>query len=162
MRIVIAAALVIFSLVSYYSMGDINLVTDEKQRVAMNTDQEIAMGLHAALEMTAQHGELHPDQRTQELIDRVCARLLAGLNKALGKEGRKNLYRFDFHLWRDDRTVNAFTILGGQMFDTYGLFSRFEADGQFAGVLRHEIGHVLSRQESPVATSIPPEWRCWA
>lgn len=148
MRLFIAAMLVIVSLVSFYSTGDINPVTGEKQHVALNTEQEIAMGLHAAPEMAAQHGGLLPDQRAQEHVDRVGERLVAALNESLDQQGRQNPYRFDFHLLRDDRTINAFALPGGQVFVTAALYSRFETEGQLAGVLGHEIGHVLSRHGS--------------
>ena len=111
-RLLIAAALVLFSLVSYYSMGATNPVTGEVQRVAMSTEQEIAMGLRARPEMAAQHGGLHPDPEAQARVDRVGARLLAALEKRLADEGRQNPYHFEFHLLRDDRTINAFALPG--------------------------------------------------
>ena len=145
LRLLIAAGLVIFSLVSYYSMSDTNPVTGEKQRVALSTEQEIAMGLRAAPQMAAQHGGLHPNPEAQKHVDRVGQRLVAALNDSLRREGRKNPYHFEFHLLRDDRTINAFALPGGQVFVTAALYSQFRTEGQLAGVLGHEIGHVLSR-----------------
>jgi predicted Zn-dependent protease len=144
-RILIAAALVIISLISYYSSGQVNPITGEKQRVALNAEQEIAMGLRAAPQMAAQHGGLHPDQAARAHVTAVGQRLLDALNSWLVERGRSNPYQFEFHLLRDNRTVNAFALPGGQVFITAALYSRLETDGQLAGVLGHEIGHVLSR-----------------
>jgi predicted Zn-dependent protease len=45
----------------------------------------------------------------------------------------------------DPETINAFALPGGQVFITEGLLRRLKTDGQLAGVLGHEIGHVVAR-----------------
>src|SRR5690606_26163857 len=40
---------------------------------------------------------------------------------------------------------NAFALPGGQVFITAALLSRLRSEGQVAGVLGHEIGHVVAR-----------------
>ncbi len=146
-RLLIAAAIVLFSLFSYYGMGEENPITGQRQRVAITEAQEVQMGLAAAPEMSAQHGGPHPDRRGQAEVDRVGFRLLDGLNQWTDEHGRLNPYRdaFDFHLLRDPRTVNAFALPGGQVFITAALYNQLQTEGQLAGVLGHEIGHVISR-----------------
>jgi predicted Zn-dependent protease len=144
-RLAIAAVLVVISLVSYYSSGQVNPVTGEHQRVGMNTDQEIAMGLQAAPEMARQHGGLHADPQARARVEAVGQRLVDSLNEHLRESGKENPYDFEFHLLRDPETVNAFALPGGQVFITAALYNRLETEGQLAGVLGHEIGHVLSR-----------------
>jgi predicted Zn-dependent protease len=146
-RLMIAAAMMLFALFSYYSMGEVNPVTGEKQRVAMDENEEIRMGLAAVDQMAAQHGGLHPNQAGQDHVDQVGGRLLMGLEEWLQKNSRINPYReaFEFHLLRDDQTINAFALPGGQVFITAALYQKLETEGQLAGVLGHEIGHVLSR-----------------
>jgi predicted Zn-dependent protease len=41
--------------------------------------------------------------------------------------------------------VNAFALPGGQVFITAALYHALETHGQLAGVLGHEIGHVIER-----------------
>jgi beta-barrel assembly-enhancing protease len=48
----------------------------------------------------------------------------------------------------DPRTVNAFALPGGQIFITMALLSRLETEGQLAGVLGHEVGHVIARHSA--------------
>lgn len=144
-RLLIAAVIALVSLVSYCSMTQENPITGEKQQVSLSTDQEIALGLQAAPELIQQHGGEHPDRQAQARVDRIGAELLAGLNQELRDAGRNNPYQFDFHLLRDDRTINAFALPGGQVFITSALYQRLPRDSQLAGVIGHEIGHVLSR-----------------
>lgn len=144
-RLLIAAAIVLFSVISYYSTSQVNPITGEKQRVAMNPEDEIRMGLAAEREMINQFGGEHPDQRAQQVVDTMGAQLLAGLDQQLRADGRQNPYQFDFHLLADPNTLNAFALPGGQVFVTAALYSDLETDGQLAGVIGHEIGHVLSR-----------------
>ncbi len=52
---------------------------------------------------------------------------------------------FNFYLLKDEQMVNAFALPGGQIFITRALFDRLENEAQLAGVLAHEIGHVIHR-----------------
>jgi predicted Zn-dependent protease len=44
--------------------------------------------------------------------------------------------------------VNAFALPGGPIFITGALLGRFRTEGQLAGVLGHEIGHVIGRHSA--------------
>ena len=146
-RLLLAGGLALFALISYWSMGQENPITGEKQRVAITEEQEIRMGLAAVNEMSAQHGGPHPNLRAQRHVDEVGYQLLAALESWINSNGRVNPYHdaFEFTLLRDDRTVNAFALPGGQVFITAALYEQLETEGQLAGVLGHEIGHVISR-----------------
>lgn len=45
----------------------------------------------------------------------------------------------------DDEDVNAFAAPGGYIFITKGLLARMKSEAELAGVLAHEISHVLKR-----------------
>lgn len=141
-RLIIALVLVGFSLFSYYGSKEFNPVTGENQYIGMTPKQEIALGIQAAPQMIQQHGGLHPDNRLQAVIDQIGNELVR--NSAAAKTG----WKFDFHLLRDDRTVNAFALPGGQIFITMALYQRLKTRGQVAGVLGHEIGHVVARHSA--------------
>lgn len=138
--LLIAGVIVVIALVSYFGSTSINPVTGQAQRVALSVDQEIALGLRSAPEMASQFGGLHPDQQAQALVDRVGQRLLSR-----GFADVELPYPFEFHLLADDRVVNAFALPGGQIFITAALYGRLETEGQLAGILGHEIGHVIER-----------------
>jgi predicted Zn-dependent protease len=138
-RLLIGLVIAAFALFSYFSSSVHNPVTGEKQYINITEDQEIALGLQAAPQMAEQFGGLHPDQRTQAIVDAVGKRLVAD------SDASKTNYPFEFHLLADGETVNAFALPGGPIFITAGLYKRLETEGQLAGVLGHEIGHVVAR-----------------
>ncbi len=150
LRLLIAGAIILFSVVSYLSMGQINPITGEKQRVAENVNEEIMMGLQAAPSM----GQVSRNFEASRRVRDVGGRLVSILNQRLRSKGITNPYPFDFHLLDDQRTVNAFALPGGQVFITEALFYHLQKrgadglDGRLAGVLGHEIGHVLERHGS--------------
>lgn len=145
MRLVIAVGIALFTCISYMMKEDINEITGEKQRVALTEQQEIVLGLQALPTILKRHHGEHPDQKSQDYVDHVGNRLLQNLNNSLQAQGRRNPYQFEFHLLKDDQVINAFALPGGQIFITAALFQQLETEGQLAGVLGHEIGHVLSR-----------------
>lgn len=137
-RLLIAAVIAAVSVIGYYASTTSNPVTGQSQRVALSVPQEIALGLQSAPEMARQFGGLHADNGAQSAVDRVGNRLLTAAFDDLP-------YPFEFHVLADGETVNAFALPGGQVFITAGLLARLESEGQLAGVLAHEIGHVIER-----------------
>lgn len=140
-RIFIGLAIVAFALVRKCSNTEENPYTGRSQHITMNPEQEIAIGLQSAPEMAQQHGGLYPDERLQAFVDAVGEKLVQN------SIARESPYRFDFHLLADDQTINAFALPGGQCFITYALFSQLNEE-QLAGVLGHEIGHVIGRHSA--------------
>jgi|TARA_B110000967_G_C18818389_1_gene527349 predicted Zn-dependent protease len=141
-RLIIGAGIILFSLFKYYSNRQINPYTGKKQSISLTVDQEIAIGLRSAPSMAQQHGGLYPDQEAQDLVDRVGNSLV---NNSIA---RSTPYKYEFHLLRDPKAINAFALPGGQIFITYALFSKLENEDQLAGVLGHEIGHVLGKHSA--------------
>ena len=137
--LLIALAFAAFALIKYCSTQEFNEFTGESQHVALSVDQEIALGLQSAPKMAAQHGGLHPSTDGQDLVDAVGARLID--NDIIHKSG----YQFEFHLLADPNAINAFALPGGQVFITAALFNKLQNEDQLAGVIGHEIGHVLAR-----------------
>lgn len=105
----------------------------------MTVDQEIALGLQSRGPMVQQHGGLHPSSEGQAIVKRIGNRLVDN------SIARRTNYQYDFHLLADPRTVNAFALPGGQVFITEALFSQLENEDQLAGVIGHEIAHVVAR-----------------
>lgn len=141
-RILIGLAIVAFAFVKKCSNKEENPYTGRVQNIDITSDQEIAIGLQSAPEMAAMHGGLHPDDRYQAIVDAVGNKLVQN------SVARETPYRYDFHLLADDKTINAFALPGGQIFITYALYAQLQNESQLAGVLGHEIGHVIGRHSA--------------
>ena len=140
-RILIGLVIVAFALFQKWQNSEKNPYTGRVQNINMTSEQEIAIGLQSAPEIAQQYGGLYPDQRFQTVVDAVGNKLV---NNSMARE---TPYEYEFHLLADDRTVNAFALPGGQIFITYALFRQLN-EAQLAGVLGHEIGHVIGRHSA--------------
>ena len=141
-RLLIAAAVAIFSIISYFSVQSKNPVTNEVQHISMTPQQEIAMGLQAAPEMAQEFGGLDPNQQDQQTVEQVGQTIVN--NSPAGNTP----YQYEYHLLADQQTINAFALPGGQIFITRALYDRLQTEGELAGVLGHETGHVVARHSA--------------
>jgi len=130
----------------YYQFGTTeyqNEFTGRVQKLALPTaEEEVAMGLASRAPLIRQFGGEHPDPKAQALVDKIGERLVNST------AARRTPYQFEFHLLNDSQTINAFALPGGQIFITYALLSQLKNEDQVAGVLGHEIGHVVGRHSN--------------
>ncbi len=139
-RLVMAALVALGSIVAFVARTETNPITGQTQRVAgITPEDDVQMGLAAKPDLVAQFGGESRDAKEQALVDRVGARLL---ERGVPERGP---YEFEFHLLADERTINAFALPGGQVFITEALLEKLHTEGELAGVLGHEIGHVIER-----------------
>lgn len=139
LTIIIGLIMAAFSVLKYFGNAQLNPITGEKQHVSISPDQEVAIGLQSAPQMVQQHGGLHPDERAQAYVKSVGKRLITNT------VANQSSYPYDFHLLADPNVINAFALPGGQVFITEALFAQLESEDQLAGVLGHEVGHVIHR-----------------
>lgn len=141
-RLIMALLVALISVGSYFATRSSNPVTGQMQHVGITPEQEIALGLQAAPEMAAQFGGLSNDAGASRRVEAMGQLLLSH------SPATNSPYRFEFHLLADTQTVNAFALPGGQVFITKALFDRLQTEGQLAGVLGHEMGHVIERHSA--------------
>lgn len=152
-RLLLGAVIAGIALLSFYFSTSRNPVTGEEQRVAgIGTAEEVQMGYAAAPEMADQlGGPVSPSSPKQQMLDEVARRLVespltsegASLQQILEEKGIE--WKFSFTVLEDDSMVNAFALPGGPIFITEALYDRLETEAQLAGVIGHEIGHVIHR-----------------
>jgi predicted Zn-dependent protease len=142
-RAAIAIVIAVIGIVTYYMNTEKNPVTGEEQRVALSVPDEMKLGLEAAPQMASEMGgaiDPRSDPRAA-MVAEVGRRIVER------SDARKSPYvgNYNFYLLADPQTVNAFALPGGQVFITEALYDRLENEAQLAGVLGHEIGHVVHR-----------------
>lgn len=146
--IIIALVMAAFALFRYYSNSSYNEVTGEKQRISMDPQQEVAMGLQSRDQMAQEFGGYSRNREATEIVRRIGQQIVQN------SSAKNTPYRYEFHLLADQQTINAFALPGGQIFITEALLMRLTSDGQsldndmLAGVLGHEVGHVVARHSA--------------
>lgn len=142
-RIIIAGFIVLLGIFMYMTQTEENPITGEKQHVKLTPNQEIKLGLEAAPQMARQMGGELPENDPKVIkVNKIGQGLVSGT------VANKGPWKFKFHVLSDQKTVNAFALPGGQIFITQGLLDKLKTDGQIAGVLAHEMGHVIERHSA--------------
>lgn len=136
----IALLIALVGFFMYWNQSEINPITGEKQHVSMSPDQEVSLGLQSAPEMAREMGgEVKADDPRLKAVQQVGNLLVTKIDTS------KSPWKFHFHLLSDTKTVNAFALPGGQIFITLGLYNELQTEAELAGVLGHEMGHVIER-----------------
>jgi len=146
-RWIIAVVIALVGVIGYFAKEKVfNPETGESYRRAMNVDEQKALGLQAAQQMIPQMGgEVPPSQDADAaLVDEVGDRLV----RNTGAAKTEFAGNFNFYLVNDPKTINAFALPGGQVSITRGLMDQLENEAQLAGVLGHEIGHVIAEHSA--------------
>jgi predicted Zn-dependent protease len=110
----------------------------EHDPVLISRKREVAIGKNTDSQMRQTY-KLSTDQRLNQQINDIGQRL-AVLSK------RNNL-KYTFTVL-DDELVNAFAAPGGYIYITKGILKKLRNKDEIAGVLGHEIGHVVHRHAS--------------
>jgi predicted Zn-dependent protease len=142
-RLLIAGVIAAVALFQYFNThSEVNSFTGRTQRLDLDPQSEIQMGLTSEPQMLSQYGGESADAQARAYVTKIGNKIVASTSAG------QTPYRFQFHLLADRETVNAFALPGGQVFITEALFRRLNSEDQIAGVLGHEIGHVVGRHSS--------------
>jgi predicted Zn-dependent protease len=137
--LIVAIIVAIIGAITYFSSKSTNEVTGEVQHVNIAPDQEVALGLQAFPEMAQQFGGEIDQAVINNYVESVGQRVVQQ------SDAKDTPYKYDFHVLADPETINAFALPGGQVSITLGLLGRLHNEAELAGVLGHEVGHVVAR-----------------
>lgn len=126
--------------VAAFDFSDLTKVLEVTQKMQKATtdiseSEEIELGGGIASNLLGAAPLLH-DQRVQKYVNNV------GRWLALQTERPDLPWQFGV---LDDNDINAFAVPGGHVFVTKGLLARMKSEAELAGVLAHEISHVLMK-----------------
>jgi len=102
-------------------------------------DDEARIGNQLAQEVLGEYqkqGKIYNDQKALEYINQ--------LGHSLVSYAPEQHFQYQFYLIKTPE-VNAFALPGGHIFVFTGLISYCQNEAELAGVLAHEIGHVVAR-----------------
>src|SRR5262245_54644504 len=108
--------------------------------------QDVELGLKAAAEARRQMPVMRDDEVTSYVED-VGHRLVAAIPPDL----RRPEFRYSFEVI-NVREINAFALPGGPMFVNRGMIEAARNEGEVAGVMAHELSHVILRHGTAQAS----------
>jgi predicted Zn-dependent protease len=119
-------------------------VTAPPNRYSSRDDVQI--GTKAAADVRREVPLLR-DSQVKGYVSRLGGRLVAVVPQRLRHPG----FRYSFDVV-DQRSINAFALPGGPMFINRGVLEAARSEGQVAGVMAHELAHVVLRHGTAQAT----------
>jgi predicted Zn-dependent protease len=104
----------------------------------VSESQEIAIGKEADPQIVAEYG-LYEDEDLAALVNEI--------GQSLAKVSHRPQLTYTFRVV-DSPIINAFALPGGYVYMTRGILAHFNSQDELAGVLGHEIGHVVARHSA--------------
>ena len=100
----------------------------------ISEEKEISMGKGADVMITNRYG-IYQDKELQLYVNKIGQKLVSQLSDKI----------FPNYYFRivDSSDINAFALPGGYVYVTLGLMSLVNSESELAGVLGHEIGHII-------------------
>ena len=108
--------------------------------------QDVELGLQAASEVRQQM-PLMRDDLMSSYVEELGRRLTAAIRPDL----RHSEFRYSFEVV-NVREINAFALPGGPMFVNRGMIEAAKTEGEVAGVMAHELSHVVLRHGTAQAS----------
>ena len=134
-RKLMAAAVVALS-APWLAACETNPATGERFISLMSHEQEQKIGAQESPKAIQEFGGLYEDKELQRYIDSI--------GQLLAKTTETPDQKFTFVVLDSD-IVNAFALPGGYVHVTRGLLALANNEAEAAGVIAHEIGHVVAR-----------------
>jgi Zn-dependent protease with chaperone function len=112
--------------------------------------QDVELGRQAAAQARQQLPIMRDDE-VSSYVEGVGRRLVA----AIPSELRHPEFKYSFEVV-NVREINAFALPGGPMFVNRGMIEAAHTEGEIAGVMAHELSHVVLRHGTAQATKATP------
>ncbi len=110
-------------------------VTGKSTFNLMSESSEVALGKEADPQIVAEYG-LYDDANLTAYVD--------GIGQSIARVSQRPNLQYTFRVV-DSPIVNAFALPGGYVYFTRGILAHFNSEAELAGVMGHEIGHVVAR-----------------
>ena len=115
-------------------------------------EQDVQIGTEGAKEVRQQY-PIIKDEKISTYLSKLGDRLVA----AAPPELKNPVYQFSFTPV-NLKEINAFALPGGPMFVHRGMFDAAATEGEVAGVMAHELSHVLLRHGTANGTKAENPW----
>jgi predicted Zn-dependent protease len=127
----------------FYAGCAVNPITGERRLMLISEQQDFEVGRQYAPEVEKEMGGRIENQSVQNYIDNVGQRI--------ARVSHKPYWEYHF-VALNHKSINAFTLPGGYVFITQGMLKKLTTEAQLAGILAHEIVHVVARHYAAAAS----------
>ncbi len=110
-------------------------VTGKRTFTLITEADEIALGREADPQILAEFG-VYDDPRLVAYVDEI--------GQAIARVSHRPNLKYTFRVV-DSPVVNAFALPGGWVYFTRGILAHFNSEAELAGVMGHEVGHIVAR-----------------
>lgn len=129
--------ILLFGVLAIFCNGcDTNAVSGKSRLMLYSEADELEIGSNYAPEIEKEMGGRIDNPQLQSYISSVGQKIVAVSHKPDMK--------YYFTALNDDQT-NAFALPGGYVFITRGMLEKLSTEAQLAGILGHELTHVVAR-----------------
>ncbi|MBI1190452.1 MAG: M48 family metalloprotease [Tepidisphaera sp.] len=128
-------------MVAWLAGCSLNKTTGRSQLNVLSRDEEIQIGTQGKAEMVKEYGGEVAKADLRQYVTEVGMKLVK--TTAVDDPTYQTL-PWEFTLLDSD-VINAFALPGGKVFMSRGLAVKLSNEAELAGVLGHEIGHVMAR-----------------
>ena len=117
----------------------INPITGDEELMLLPEGQDASIGKQYAPEVENQMGGKIDNPQLQNYINYVGQKIVRVSHDR----------DFEYHFTAvKDKSVNAISLPGGYVFITKGMLKKLDSEAQLAGVLGHEVVHIVARDTS--------------
>lgn len=149
-KVSIAKQLSVASLLATLWLVPVAALAQQTQVVApknkYKVQDDVKLGQQASAEVEKQFPIIN-DSDAEAYLQRIGTRLVRSIPRSLDQPAFN--YRFK---WVNASDLNAFALPGGPMYVNRGMLNAAKNEGELAGVMAHEIGHVALRHATAQAT----------
>jgi MAF protein len=134
----IDASILVFLLVLLGASGcstEYNIVTGKQETYFYTTEREVSMGRSISREVEKEYKPAE-DPLMQKRVEDIGRKIVSVCD-------RKDI-NYHFKVLNEDE-VNAVSLPGGYVYINKGLIDKVADDDELAGVIAHEVGHIVAR-----------------
>lgn len=142
--------LFVFILFAFAFCVQVQAAPDEKKAPSDESTASEEEKVSSAVREIEEHFGLCEDAEINDKLERVSSRILDALSD---EEKEKRDFKFKV---LDDDMVNAFALSDGHMYYFRGLVELTKTDDQLAGVIGHELTHVVHKHSKKMASESLP------
>jgi len=113
-----------------------NLATKQEEWIYYSSDKEVKIGESIAKEI---------EKKNKFVDDPLVTRRVEDIGKRIVAVCDRKDIDYHFFVLDDDEEVNAVSLPGGFVYVNKALIDKVANDDELAGVLAHEVGHIVAR-----------------